>query len=66
MIPYLGETTFICGAVATRVANFWLYLVAGSAGAATLVCILAMLKMLLYPGETTLDHPKHRILAADR
>ena len=66
MMPDLGETIFICGAVKTNVPNAWLYLVGGSAGAATFACILAMLKMLVQPGEMALDHPKRRILAADR
>ena len=66
MIPDLGETVFICGAVSTSVPNIWLYLVGGSAGAVTLACILAMLKMLVHPGEMALDHPKRSTLAADR
>jgi hypothetical protein len=65
-MTYLGETVFICGEVRTSVPNIWLYLVAGSAGMATFGCIVAMLKMLMRPGELALDHPKRRILAADR
>jgi hypothetical protein len=61
-----GETTFICGSVATTVPTIWVYLVTGAAGMVTLGCILAALKMLVNPGETALDHPKRRILAADR
>jgi hypothetical protein len=66
MTPDLGETIFVCGAVRASVPNVWLYLVSGSAGAVTFACILAMLKMLVQPGEMALDHPKRRILAADR
>jgi|HubBroStandDraft_5_1064220.scaffolds.fasta_scaffold270380_2 hypothetical protein len=66
MMPDLGETIFICGAARTSVPNIWLFLVSGSAGAVTFACILAMLKMLAYPGEMALDHPKRRVLAADR
>ena len=65
-MPDFGETTFICGAVATTVPTVWVYMVSGAAGAATLGCIAAAVKMLVYPGETALDHPKRRILAADR
>jgi hypothetical protein len=66
MMPDLGETIFVCGAVRTSVPNVWLYLVGGSAGMATFGCILVMLKMLVHPGELASDHPKRRILAVDR
>jgi hypothetical protein len=65
-MPEFAETTFICGSLVTRVPTIWVYLVGGAAGAVTLGCILAALKMLVRPGETALDHPKRRILAADR
>jgi hypothetical protein len=65
-MPDFGETTFICGSLVTQVPTVWIYLVSGAAGAVTLGCILAALKMLVQPGETALDHPKRRILAADR
>lgn len=65
-MPDFGETTFICGSQVTSVPTLWIYLVGGIAGAVTLGCILAALKMLVHPGETALDHPKRRILAPDR
>ena len=65
-MPSFGEITFICGSVATTVPTIWVYMVAGAAGMVTLGCIIAALKMLIDPGETALDHPKRRILAADR
>lgn len=36
------------------------------AGAVTLGCIVAMLRMLIRPGEHDPEHPKHRILRKDR
>jgi hypothetical protein len=66
MIPDFGEATFICGSAATTVPVIWVYAVAGAAGIVTVGCIMAALKMLLQPGETAPDHPKRRILAADR
>jgi hypothetical protein len=36
------------------------------AGAVTLACIVAMLRMLIRPGENDPEHPKHSILREDR
>ena len=36
------------------------------AGAVTLACIWAMLRMLIRPGEDDPAHPKYRILREDR
>lgn len=41
-------------------------LVAGGAGLVTLACIVATLRMLIDPGERDLNHPKYRVLDADR
>lgn len=41
-------------------------LVAGGAGLVTLVCIVVALWMLIVPGERDPNHPKYRILDADR
>jgi hypothetical protein len=41
-------------------------LVAGAAGLVTLACIAATLRMLIDPGERNPNHPKYRILDADR
>jgi len=41
-------------------------LVVGGAGLVTLSCIVAALWMLIYPGERDPNHPKHRVLDADR
>jgi hypothetical protein len=65
-MPDFRETTFICGSLVMRAPTLLVYLVGGAAGAVTLGCIVATLKMLVRPGETELDHPKRRILAADR
>jgi hypothetical protein len=65
-MPDLGETTFICGSVVTKVPIIWIFLVGGAASVVGLGCILAALKMLMHPGETAMDHPKRRILATDR
>jgi len=36
------------------------------ASAVTLACIVAMLRMLIRPGENDPEHPKHSILREDR
>jgi hypothetical protein len=36
------------------------------AGAVTFGCIVAMLRMLIRPGEKDPEHPKHSILREDR
>jgi len=36
------------------------------AGAITVACFAAMLRMLLHPGETDRHHPKYGILRDDR
>jgi hypothetical protein len=41
-------------------------LVVGATGLATLACIVAALWMLIDPGERDPDHPKYRVLDADR
>jgi hypothetical protein len=41
-------------------------LVAGGAGLVTLSCIAAALWMLIDPGERDPNHPKYRVLDADR
>jgi hypothetical protein len=41
-------------------------LVVGAAGIVTLVCIAAALWMLIDPGERDPNHPKYRVLDADR
>ncbi|WP_141934447.1 hypothetical protein [Bradyrhizobium sp. UNPA324] len=41
-------------------------LVAGGAGLVTLSCIVAAVRMLVAPGERDPNHPKYRILNADR
>ena len=41
-------------------------LVAGGAGLVTLSCIAAALWMLIDPGERDPNHPKYRVLNADR
>jgi hypothetical protein len=41
-------------------------LVVGVAGLITLNCIVAALSMLIAPGERDPDHPKYRVLDADR
>ena len=41
-------------------------LVAGGAGLVTLSCIVAALWMLIDPGERNHNHPKYRVLDADR
>jgi hypothetical protein len=41
-------------------------IIIGAAGAITLGCFVAMLWMLLRPGETGRDHPKRTILRNDR
>ena len=41
-------------------------LVVGAAGIITLVCIAAALWMLIDPGERDPNHPKYRVLDADR
>jgi hypothetical protein len=41
-------------------------LVVGGAGLVTLSCIVAALWMLIDPGERDLNHPKYRVLEADR
>lgn len=41
-------------------------LVAGGAGLVTLSCIVAALRMLIDPGERDPNHPKCRVLDADR
>ncbi|HXT05893.1 MAG TPA: hypothetical protein VN715_03010 [Roseiarcus sp.] len=41
-------------------------IIIGVAGAITLGCFVAMFWMLLRPGETGHDHPKHDILRKDR
>jgi hypothetical protein len=41
-------------------------LVAGATGLMTLVCIAAALRMLIDPGERNPNHPKYRVLDADR
>jgi hypothetical protein len=41
-------------------------LVAGAAGLVTLACIVAALWMLIDPGERDPNHPKYRVLDADR
>jgi hypothetical protein len=41
-------------------------LVAGGAGLVTLSCIVAALWMLFDPGERDPNHPKYRVLDADR
>ncbi len=54
---------FICGPAGPILGNL---LVAGAGGIITLLCIAAAVKMILFPGETSADHPKRRILAPDR
>ena len=41
-------------------------IIIGVAGAITIGCFVAMAWMLLRPGETRRDHPKHAILREDR
>ena len=41
-------------------------LVVGATGLATLACIVAALWMLIDPGERDPNHPKYRVLDADR
>jgi hypothetical protein len=41
-------------------------LVAGAAGLVTLACVVAALWMLIDPGERDPNHPKYRVLDADR
>lgn len=41
-------------------------LVGGAAGVVTIVCFIVALRLLIHPGERDRDHPKYRILAADR
>jgi hypothetical protein len=41
-------------------------LVAGGAGLVTLSCIVTALWMLIDPGERDPNHPKYRVLDADR
>ncbi len=41
-------------------------LVASAAGVVTLVCFVAALRMIIRPGEHDPNHPKYRILSADR
>jgi len=41
-------------------------LVVGATGLATLACIVAALWMLIAPGERDPNHPKYRVLDADR
>ena len=41
-------------------------LVVGGAGLVTLSCIVAARWMLINPGERDLNHPKYRVLDADR
>ncbi|WP_158669860.1 hypothetical protein [Bradyrhizobium guangdongense] len=41
-------------------------LVAGGAGLVTVSCIVAAVWMLIAPGERDPDHPKYRVLHADR
>ena len=50
---------FICGPAGPILGNL---LVAGAGGIITLLCIAAAVKMILFPGETSADHPKRRIL----
>ena len=49
------------------VGPFWGNLVvAGIAGAITIACFAAMLRMLIRPGETDPAHPKFTVLRRDR
>jgi hypothetical protein len=41
-------------------------LVAGVAGLVTLACMVAALWMLIHPDEDDPNHPKYRVLDADR
>ena len=41
-------------------------MVMGGAGLVTLSCIVAAMWMLIDPGERDLNHPKYRVLDADR
>lgn len=41
-------------------------LVAGVAGAVTVWCIVVAARMLIRPGEADPNHPKYRVLRADR
>jgi hypothetical protein len=41
-------------------------LVAGAAALVTLACIVVALRMLINPGERDPNHPKYRVLDADR
>ena len=41
-------------------------LVAGATGLVTLACIAVALRMLIDPGERNPNHPKYRVLDADR
>jgi hypothetical protein len=41
-------------------------LVAGAAGLVTLACVAATLRMLIDPDESNPNHPKYRVLDADR
>lgn len=41
-------------------------LIVAVAGAVTLVCFVAMFRMLFRPGETDRHHPKHEIFHDDR
>jgi hypothetical protein len=45
---------------------FWGNLIiVGIAGSITLACFLAMIRMLIRPGESDRTHPKHQILHDD-
>jgi hypothetical protein len=41
-------------------------LVAGATGLVTLLCFVVALRLLINPGERDPNHPKYRILSADR
>ena len=57
---------FICGPAGPAGPLLGNLLVAGAGGVITLLCIAAAVKMLVSPGEKAADHPKRRVLAADR
>jgi hypothetical protein len=48
------------------VGPFWgNVIIIGLAGSITVVCLIAVLRMLLHPGETDQCHPKYNILRDD-
>ena len=71
----LSALGYLCTAPATAISAgdhslagpvFGNVLVMGAAGIITLVCIAAALWMLIDPGEHDPNHPKYRVLDADR